>query len=124
MMRSGFSLVLLLTACASGTGIGVAAPASVSDAEARSAIGRVATVVGPVTQVKTRAHHGYAYLNFGGAFPAHTFSVLIPDSALARFGDLARFEGHRARATGVIWLQDEKYPAITLTDPAALELLP
>ncbi len=79
---------------------------------------------GTVAQVKDRAHHGFAYLNFGRAHPDESFAVLIPDSVVARFGDLTRFEGHRARATGMLWLQDAKYPAMTLTDPAALELLP
>jgi hypothetical protein len=123
-MRSGPALFLLLTACAPASRGGPVAPLSVTDAGVRGAIGKVAAVSGPVAQVKTRAHHGFAYLNFGGRFPEHTFSVLIPDSVVARFGDLTRFEGHRARATGPVWLQDDKYPAMTLTDPAALELLP
>ena len=100
------------------------APRAVADRDAREAIGSVAVVTGEVAQVKTGAHHGFAYLNFGGRFPAHTFAVLIPDSVISRFGDLTRFEGHRAQVTGLVWLQDEKYPAMTLTDPAAIELLP
>lgn len=81
-------------------------------------------MTGTVAQVKDRAHHGFAYLNFERPHPVESFAVLIPDSVVARFGDLTRFEGHRARATGTLWLQDGKYPAMTLTDPAALELLP
>ena len=116
--------VLLLLACAPPAPPSDVAPASVSAREAGAAIGQTAVVTGDVVQVKARAHGGYAYLNFGGRFPDHAFAVLIPDSVVARFGDLMRFEGHRARATGQVWLQDAKWPAMTLTDPAALELLP
>jgi|ERR1041385_812547 hypothetical protein len=95
-----------------------------TDSTARQGSGARAVVTGPVVQVKSHTHDGTAYLNFGGRFPAHTFSVIIPDSAVARFGDLTRYEGHRARVTGTIWIQDGKWPAMTVTDPAALELLP
>ena len=95
-----------------------------SDSGARGAIGSRVSVTGPVAQVKAHSHDGTAYLNFGGRFPAHTFAVIIPDSAVARFGDLARFEGRRVRATGTVWLQDGKWPAMTVTDPAALEIVP
>ena len=105
-------------------GPAVAALRQLSDSGARQGIGERVVITGPVVQVKSHAHDGTAYLNFGGRFPDHTFSVIIPDTAVARFGDLIRFEGHRARVTGTIWLQDGKYPAMTLTDPAALELLP
>ncbi len=116
--------VLLVLACAPSAPPSHVAPAGVSAREAGSVIGQTVVVSGDVVQVKTRAHGGYAYLNFGGRFPDHAFAVLIPDSVVARFGDLMRFEGHRARATGRVWLQDEKWPAMTLTDPATLELLP
>ncbi|MEO6067720.1 MAG: hypothetical protein ABJB33_04695 [Gemmatimonadota bacterium] len=123
-MPSSALLLALLLACAPARpGQGVQAVA-VSASTAQQAAGQVATVTGQVVQVKDHAHHGFAYLNFGGRYPDHTFSVLIPDSAVAKFGDLSRFEGHRARATGLVWLQDGKWPAMTLTDPAALELLP
>lgn len=102
----------------------VAPPRELTDSAARQGVGSRAAITGMVVQVKSRTHDGTAYLNFGGRYPAHAFSVIIPDTAVARFGDLTRFEGHRARATGLVWLQDGTYPAMTLTDPAALELLP
>lgn len=116
--------LVFAAACAPAASPVGAAPATLSDSAARGAIGHTATVVGLVAQVKARTHQGFAFLNFGARFPDMTFSVLIPDSAIARFGDLTRFEGHRARATGAIWLQDGRNPAMTLTDPATLELLP
>ena len=121
-MRITPAFIALALACApAARGV---ARVSVPDGAARGAIGRVASVTGVVAQVKDHAHHGFAYLNFGGPYPGQTFTVLIPDSSVARFGDLTRFEGHRARATGTVWLQDGKTPAMTLADPAALELLP
>ncbi len=105
----------------------VAAPAlaaqAVPDTAARHAVGRSATVVGLVAQVKDRTHRGYAYLNFGAAYPQHTFSVWIPDSVSAKFGDLQRFQGKRVRATGEVWLQNNEWPAMTITDPKDLEIV-
>ncbi|HET7042698.1 MAG TPA: hypothetical protein VFI13_11785 [Gemmatimonadales bacterium] len=100
------------------------APRELSDSSARQGVGARVVVTGPVVQVKDHARMGAAYLNFGARFPNHTFSVIIPDSVVARFGYLMRFEGHTVRATGVVWLQDGKWPAMTITDPAALELVP
>jgi hypothetical protein len=121
-------LVLATLLAALGCGVNPSAanvtPVLATDATAVRYIGKRATVTGLVAQVKDHAHHGFAYLNFGRPHPDESFAILVPDSALARFGDLGRFEGHQARATGVLWLQDGKYPAMTLTDPTALELLP
>ena len=97
--------VLLLLACAPPAPRSEVAPATLSAREAGAAIGQTVGVTGDV-------------------MPDRAFAVPIPDSVVARFGDLMRFEGHRARATGQVWLQDAKWPAMTLTDPAALELLP
>lgn len=124
-MRSLASGILLgVIACASPSPQAGVPPVPVTDSASARYIGRLARVEGTVAQVKDHAHHGFAYLNFGRAHPDESFAVLIPDSVVTRFGDLTRFEGHRARATGTLWLQDGKYPAMTLTDPATLELLP
>ena len=124
-MRSlAFLLLTGALACASPSVPGGVMPVLVTDSASARYIGRMARVEGTVAQVKDRAHHGFAYLNFGRPHPDESFSVLIPDSVVARFGDLTRFEGHRARATGTLWLQDGEYPAVTLTHPAALVLLP
>jgi hypothetical protein len=122
------ALFLLTIACAptptAVPPVSVMEPLVISDSAARGAIGRTRSVDGLVVQVKAHTHQGVAFLNFGARFPDMTFAVLIPDSLVARFGDLTRFEGHRARATGAIWLQDGRNPAMTLTDPATLELIP
>lgn len=124
-MRSlAFVILLAAIGCLSPSSPGGVTPVLVTDSVAARYIGRFARVEGTVAQVKDHARHGFAYLNFGRPHPDESFAVLIPDSLVIRFGDLTRFEGHRARATGTLWLQDGKYPAMTLTDPAALELLP
>jgi len=97
---------------------------AVPDSAARRAVGGTAVVVGTVAEVKDRAQHGYAYLNFGAAYPKHTFSVWIPDSLVSRFGDLQRFSGKRVRATGLVWLQNNEWPAMTITDPKDLMVAP
>jgi hypothetical protein len=104
--------------------VSVMEPLVISDSAARGVVGRSSRVMGLVVQVKDHAHHGFAYLNFGARYPDMTFSVLVPDSAAARFGDLSRFEGHRAVATGSVWLQDGRTPAMTVSDPADLVLIP
>jgi len=111
-----------LTALALVVAPGLAAQA-LPDTAARHAVGRSAVVVGVVAQVKDRSHRGYAYLNFGGAYPQHTFSVWIPDSVGTRFGDLQRFVGKRVRASGEVWLQNNEWPAMTITDPKDLEIV-
>ena len=122
-MRPLALVVVLTFACARTPAPGDVTPV-VSDRDAARYIGRMAVVTGTVAQVKDHARHGFAYLNFARPHPDETFAVLIPDSVVGRFGDLTRFEGHQARVTGRLWLQDGRWPAITLTDPAALELLP
>lgn len=124
MRLPAFALLLAALGCGVNPSAANVTPVLATDASAVRYIGRRVAVTGFVAQVKDRAHHGFAYLNFGRPHPDETFAVLIPDSAIARFGDLTRFEGHRARATGTLWLQDGKYAAMTLAEPATLELLP
>jgi hypothetical protein len=101
------------------------APMSVvADSAAHSVLGQVATVEGTVAEVKTRAHLGYLYLNLGGRFPHHRLGILIPESARERFGDLEQMLGRRVRVTGQVWMQDGKWPAITVSQPIALLVLP
>ena len=130
-MRPIHTLILLLPTLAPAVAAQVAMPAAaaapsltLADSTARQGLGQVATVTGTVAQVKDHSHDGTAYLNFGGRFPAHTFSVIIPGTAVARFGDLTRYEGRRVRATGTVWLQDGKWPAMTVTDTSALAIVP
>ena len=49
-------------------------------------------------------------------------SDVAPASVSAREAGAAI--GQTVMVTGLVWLQDAKWPAMTLTDPAALELLP
>ena len=118
MRPLGTTLALL---CLFAPGLGAQ---EIPDSAARRAVGGTAVVVGTVVQVKDRAQHGYAYLNFGAAYPEHTFSVWIPDSVVRRFGDLQRFSGRRVRASGLVWLQNNEWPAMTITDPKDLALVP
>jgi hypothetical protein len=96
----------------------------VADSVAHTVLGQLATVEGTVVEVKTRARHGFSYLNLGGRFPEHRLGVLIPDSVRSRFGDLEQLLGRRIRVTGQVWMQDGKWPAITLDRPIALTVLP
>jgi hypothetical protein len=99
-------------------------PTAVPDTAAFRSVGQVVTVEGRVAQVKDAAQHGYAYLNFHAPYPRHAFSVWIPDSVAAKFGDLKRWEGKRLRATGLVWLQNNEWPAMTIVDPTKLEGVP
>lgn len=99
----------------------------VPDTVARRYVGREITVEGTVARVKPSHHRQNTFLNFGQDYPNQTFSVWVPDSANARFhGDtaLAAFTGKRVRVTGTVWLQDNKWPAMTIVDPSRLVLAP
>ena len=125
MRPISFVLLVCLLGCApSRPELAPTAVPALADTAAERGLGKVVAVTGVVAQVKTRAQHGFAYLNFGAPYPGQSFSVLIPDSATARFGDLERLTGRRATATGRVWLQDGRWPAMTLTDPAALVVAP
>jgi hypothetical protein len=119
---------LVLTLCCALFAASLAAqeaPMSVvADSAAHSVLGQLATIEGTVAEVKTRAHHGFLYLNLGGRFPDHRLGVLIPVEARERFGDLEMLLGRRIRVTGQVWMQDGKWPAVTLSQPIALSVLP
>ena len=90
----------------------------VPDTLASRHVGEVITVEGTVHDVHISKRHGITYLNFGGAYPDITFAVHVPDSVGSRIPELPRLAGRRTRVTGQIWLQDDRWPAITVTDPA------
>ena len=92
----------------------------VSDSAAAQHVGEVVTVEAVVHDVHVAARRGIVYLNIGGAFPNITFSAHVPDSVAAKIPGLTGLGGKRVRVTGKIWLQDDKWPAITVTDPAQL----
>jgi hypothetical protein len=89
----------------------------VSDTLAAQHIGELVTVEGTVHDVHVSSRRGMSFMNFGGAFPNISFSAHVPDSVSARFPGLPGLGGKRVRVTGRIWLQDEQFPAITVTDP-------
>jgi hypothetical protein len=92
----------------------------IPDTAAGRYVGRTVTVEGTIANVKVSRHQGFVFLNFGAPYPSQTISAFIPDSVVARFADVERWAGRRARVTGLIWLQDGKWPALTLLDPALL----
>ena len=99
----------------------------VPDTAAARYAGREVTVEGVVARVKPSRHRRTTFLDFGAAHPSHTFSVHVPDSALARVGGapaLAALAGERVRATGTVWMQDGKWPAVTVTQAGRLALAP
>lgn len=92
----------------------------ITDTAAGRYVGHTVTVEGTIANVKVSAHQGFVFLNFGAPYPSQTISAFIPDSVAAKFPDVERWAGRRARVTGLIWLQDGKWPAVTLEDPALL----
>jgi hypothetical protein len=123
-MRSRTILVGLVGMLVAAPAVAQSAPTVIADTAAYKVVGQTVTIEGRVAQVKDRAHHGYAYLNFNKPYPEHSFSVWIPDSVAAKFGDLTRWEGKRLRATGLVWLQNNEWPAMTIVDPTKLEGAP
>ena len=96
----------------------------VPDSAAARHVGREVTVEGTVARVKPSRHQRTILLNFGADYPNHTFSVWVTDSAAARLGGAPALAGRRVRATGTVWLQGGKWPAITVVDPARLVVAP
>jgi len=92
----------------------------VPDTAAAHYVGRVVTIEGVIANVRIAAHRHMAYLNFGAAYPHQTLSAFVPDTVWQRFGDLTKWQGKRARVTGEVWLQEGRWPAVTVTDPARL----
>ena len=106
-------------------GVGRAhAQSIVSDSLADGHVGEVVTVEGLVHDVHISTRHRTIYFNFRAGYPDQSFSAIVPDSAFDRFPDAAKWGMMRVRVTGLIWLQDGKTPAVTLSDPAALERAP
>jgi hypothetical protein len=92
----------------------------VPDTLALKHLGEVVTVEGRVNDVHVSSKRATTFMNFGGAFPDITFSAHVPDSVGARIVGLNGLGGRRVRVTGEVWLQDEKWPAITVSDPAQI----
>jgi hypothetical protein len=89
-------------------------PSVVPDTLAGSHVNQRITVEGRVANVKVGRHHGTTFLNFRFPYPDHSFSAWIPDSVAGQFPAVERLAGRTVRVTGTVWMQDDKWPAITL----------
>ena len=91
-------------------------------AEASSHTGENATVCGTVTGVHFAAGSKGkpTFINFDRPYPHQDFTVMIWDEDRVRFGDLTKYDGHRACATGVI-SQYKGKPEMILHSPEALQ---
>ena len=90
----------------------------VPDTLALRHLGEVVTVEGRVNDVHVSSKRATTFMNFGGAFPNITFAAHVPDSVGVRIPGLTGLGGKRVRVTGKVWLQDDKWPAITVNHPA------
>ncbi len=120
------SNLLLRAACALAIVTATATPALAQDAlvvpdtAAARYVGQRVTVEGLVATVKVSAHRHTTYLNFRFPYPDHSFSAWIADTLASRFPAPAELERRRVRVTGVVWMQDGKWPAVTLERPEDL----
>ena len=123
------SNLLLRAACALVTAGAVTTPALAQDAlvvpdtTAARYVGQRVTVEGLVATVKVSAHRHTTYLNFRFPYPDHSFSAWIADTLASRFPAPAELERRRVRVTGVVWMQDGKWPAVTLERPEDLVIV-
>jgi hypothetical protein len=123
------SSLLLRAACALVLAGAVTTPALaqnilvVPDTAAARYVGQRVTVEGLVATVKVSAHRHTTYLNFRFPYPDHSFSAWIADTLASRFPAPAELERRRVRVTGVVWMQDGKWPAVTLERPEDLSVV-
>ncbi|NGX84885.1 hypothetical protein [Aequorivita sp. KMM 9714] len=84
-----------------------------------------ATVCGVVTQVyAAKSTQGKpVYLNFGGQFPNHSFTVVVWERDQSKFQlDLSEYEGKHIAVTGTVKEYDEK-GQIVLRDPKNINII-
>jgi hypothetical protein len=121
---------LLRVSCALVTAITVSTPVLAQDAvvvpdtAAARYVGQRVTIEGPVATVKVAPHRHTTFLNFRMPYPDHSFSAWIADTLASRFPAPAQLERQRVRVTGVVWMQDGKWPAVTLERPEDLVIVP
>jgi hypothetical protein len=116
-----FRLSLAVALCCAGP---LAAQEIVPDTLAARRAGDVVTVEGMVHDVHVSSHRKTTFMNFGAAYPHSTFAAWVPGSVGTRIAGVNGLAGRRVRVTGLVWLQDGKLPAITVTDPGQLEPVP
>ena len=95
----------------------------VPDTAAARYVGQRVTVEGPVASVKVATHRHTTYINFRFPYPEHSFSAWIADTLASTFPSPAELEHRRIRVTGVVWMQDGKWPAVTLERPSDLKIV-
>jgi hypothetical protein len=83
--------------------------------EAAAREGQTVTVKGTASMV-SRPASGHVYINFGGAFPNHTFSVFIRKGDAAGFSGLDELAGKEVSVTGRIEIYKGK-PQIVAASP-------
>jgi hypothetical protein len=119
----------LRAACALVFAVAMTAPAHaqsavVPDTAAAGFVGQRITVEGVVATVKVSTHRHTTFLNFRFPYPDHSFSAWIADTLASRFPSPATLERRRVRVTGEVWMQDGKWPAMTLERPEDLVIVP
>jgi hypothetical protein len=103
----------------------LADPPRVPDSEAHRHVGKVVTVCGHVddTAWMERVRGRPTFLNLGGTYPQHTFTVVIWDDVRGRFETAPHvmFAGAEICVTGLVETYKGK-PQIVLRDPKKIEI--
>ena len=86
------------------------------DSDAAKHVGETVSVRGLVAGVYT-SKSNTTFLNFGKAYPHHTFSAVIFSSASGRFKDPQKWDGYVITVTGKIKLYKGK-PEMVLESPS------
>lgn len=110
-MKGKFGLVWVLLAAAAFAQENIVIPIG----EASGHAGQSVTVRGTVSAV-SRPSSGHVYINFGGTFPNHTFSVFIRQGDVAGFSGLDTLVGKEVSVSGKIEIYKGK-PQIVAVSP-------
>jgi hypothetical protein len=89
---------------------------TIFDSEAVKHVGETVSVRGLVAGVYTSKSNA-TFINFGKAYPHHTFSAVIFSGAAARFRDPQKWDGYVITVTGKIKLHKGK-PEVVLESPS------
>jgi DNA/RNA endonuclease YhcR with UshA esterase domain len=88
---------------------------TIFDSDAAKHVGETVSVRGLVAGVYTSKSN--TFINFGAAYPHHTFTAVIFSSASSRFKDPQKWDGYVITVTGKIKLYKGK-PEIVLESPS------
>ena len=89
---------------------------TISDADAAQHVGEYVSVRGIVAGIYT-SKSNTTFINFGKAYPHHTFTAVIFSSARNRFQDPQNWDGYVITVTGTIKLYKGK-PEMVLESPS------